>query len=432
MEPFSFLHCADIHLDSPLQGLPIRDDANTNKHARNVRDASRIAFQEMISKAINERVSFVILAGDVFDGSRIDTKTGFFFVEQLQKLKAANIHTYLVWGNHDAECLFAKKLALDNECVHVFPSDKATSIQLDELENVVIHGQSYPTRDVTENLASQYPDPRKGAFNIGVLHCNVGNFSGHESYAPCSLNQLKNHGYQYWALGHVHSYEVLSESTGGYVVYPGNLQGRHIRETGPKGAVIVHVENNIVRNLEFVDCSCVHWYQLTTQVDERFKTVDELLDLVAAEIVDVSDYPNTQVVRVTLQGSTSLHEELHFTDDIGEVNLLDSLEFRVRSEKSNVFIERVDLRTQPLHDNLLASIDETELMELFRLLGDADIQSAAPELQKEIKKFRDAIPNEVLRNSQDPTLSLLRQEDYAALLNQSSASLGTLLNREDD
>ena len=90
------------------------------------------------------------------------------------------------------------------------------------------------------------------------------------------------------------------------------------------------------------------------------------------------------------------------------------------------------MRTQPLHDNLLTSIDETELMELFRLLGDADIQSAAPELQKEIKKFRDAIPNEVLRNSQDPTLSLLRQEDYAALLTQSSASLGTLLNREDD
>lgn len=432
MESFSFLHCADIHLDSPLQGLPIRDDANTNKHARNVRDATRIAFQEMISKAINERVSFVILAGDVFDGSRIDTKTGFFFVEQLQKLKAANIHTYLVWGNHDAECLFAKKLALDNEYVHVFPSDEATSIQLDDLENVVIHGQSYPTRDVTENLASQYPDPHKGAFNIGVLHCNVGNVSEHESYAPCSLNQLKNHGYQYWALGHVHSHDVLSDSTGGYVVYPGNLQGRHIRETGPKGAVIVHVENNIVRNLEFVDCSCVHWYQLTIQVNERFKTIDELMDLVAAEIVHVSEYPNTQVVRITLQGSTSLHEELHYTDDIGEVNLLDALELRVRSEKSNVFVERVELRTQPLHDNLLDSIDETELTELFRLLGDADIQSAAPELQKEIKKFRDAIPNEVLRNSQDPTLSLLREEDYVALLNQSAATLGTLLNREDD
>ena len=133
-----------------------------------------------------------------------------------------------------------------------------------------------------------------------------------------------------------------------------------------------------------------------------------------------------------MQGSTSLHEELHFTEDIGEVNLVDSLEFRVRSLKSNVFIERVDLRTLPLHDNLLAAMDETELTELFRLLGDADIQSAAPDLQKELKKFRDAIPNEVLRNSQDPTLNMLRDEDYVALLNQSLATLGTLLNREDD
>lgn len=432
MKPFSFLHCADLHLDCPLQGLPIRDDVNASTFVRNVRDATRIAFQNMISQAIAEQVSFVILAGDIFDGSRIDTKTGFFFVEHLRKLKEADIHVYLVWGNHDAECLFAKELALDEEFVHVFPSDEPTSIQVEGLPNVVIHGQSYPTRDVTENLASHYPDPHKGKFNIGVLHCNVGNVSEHESYAPCSLNQLKNHGYQYWALGHVHSHEVLSDSSGGYVVYPGNLQGRHVRETGPKGAVIVHVENNIVQSLEFVDCSCVHWYQLTTQVDERFNTVEEVLDLVATEITNVSDYPNTQVVRVTLQGSTVLHEELHFTDDIGEVNLVDSLEFRVRSKKSNVFIERVDLRTQQLHDNLLASIDETELSELFRLLGDADIESAAPDLQKELKKFRDAIPNEVLRSSQDPTLSLLRDEDYVALLTQSTATLGTLLNREDD
>ena len=432
MEPFSFLHCADIHLDSPLKGLPIRDDVNANKHARNVQDATRIAFQEMIARAIAKQVSFVILAGDIFDGSRIDTKTGFFFIEQLRKLKEADIHVYLVWGNHDAECLFARELALDNEFVHVFPSDEPASIQDASLPNVVIHGQSYPTRDVTDNLASKYPAPHKGAFNIGVLHCNVGNVSEHESYAPCTLNQLKNHGYQYWALGHVHSHEVLSDSSDSYVVYPGNLQGRHVRETGPKGAVIVQVENNIVRNLDFVDCSCVHWYQLTAEADERFKTVDELLDHVAAEITDVSEYPNTQVVRITLRGNTALHEELHFTEDIGEVNLVDSLEFRVRSEKSNVFIERVDLRTQPLHDNLLASMGDTEISELFRLLGDDDVQSAAPELQKELKKFRDAIPNEVLRVSQDPTLSLLRDEDYVALLTQSSASLGTLLNREDD
>ena len=432
MEPFSFLHCADIHLDSPLQGLPIRDDATTSKHAQNVRDATRIAFQNMIAEAISNGVSFVILAGDVFDGSRIDTKTGFFFVEQLRKLREADIHVYLVWGNHDAECLFAKELALDNEFVHVFPSEEASSIQVEGLPNVVIHGQSYPTRDVKENLAAKYPAPHKDAFNIGVLHCNVGNVSEHESYAPCSLNQLKNHGYQYWALGHVHSHEVLSDSSSVHVVYPGNLQGRHIRETGSKGAILVHVENNIVQNLRFVDCSCVHWYHLTTQADERFNTVDEFLDQVAAEISEVSEYANTQVVRVTLQGSTALHEDLHFMEDIGEVNLVDSLEFRVRSEKSNVFIERVDLRTQPLHDNLLASMDDTELSELFRLLGDVDIQSAAPDLQKELKKFRDAIPNEVLRSSQDPTLSLLRDEDYVGLLTQSSRTLGTLLSREDD
>lgn len=386
----------------------------------------------MIAKAIDERVTFVVLAGDIFDGSRIDTKTGFFFVDQLRILKEANIHVYIGWGNHDAECTFAKKLPLDSEFIHVFPSENPISISAVGLERVALHGQSYPTRDVSENLAASYPEPIEGAFNIGVLHCNVGNIAEHETYAPCSLNQLVNQGYQYWALGHVHSHNVLHQSSDSCVVYPGNLQGRHIRETGPKGGVIVHVKNNMVGGLEFVDLSCVRWHHLEIGVDDRFDDVDKLLDHVAEEIKNVSEYSDTQVVRVTLLGNTSLHQELHYIDDTGELDFVDALTFRIRTEKSNVFIERVDLRTRELNNDLLASMDESELSDLFQHLRDTDVESTGVLLQEELKKFRDAIPNEVLSKSQDPTLTMLRNGDYTAILKQSTASLGTFLNREDD
>ena len=186
----------------------------------------------LVGLAIEEQVDFLIFAGDLYDGDWRDYNTGLFFAKQMGRLKKKGIPVYLLHGNHDAESQITRRLELPDN-VHVFGTRKPETFALDELK-VALHGQSFRQRDITENLVPDYPAPVSGAFNIGVLHTGLGGMGGHENYAPCAMEDLINKGYNYWALGHVHKASVLHKKP--HVVFPGNLQGRHARETGAKGA----------------------------------------------------------------------------------------------------------------------------------------------------------------------------------------------------
>lgn len=235
MTSFRFFHSADIHLDSPLRGLAGQEG---NAVAR-VRTATREALHTLVGLAIEEKVDFLIIAGDLYDGDWRDYKTGLFFAAQMGRLNKEGIPVYLLHGNHDAESQITRRLELPDN-VHVFGTRKPETYVLDELQ-VALHGQSFRQRDITDNLVPDYPAPVSGTFNIGVLHTGLGGMGGHENYAPCAIEDLTNKGYDYWALGHVHQAGVLSEKP--HVVFPGNLQGRHARETGAKGASLVTVED---------------------------------------------------------------------------------------------------------------------------------------------------------------------------------------------
>ena len=249
---FKFLHAADLHLDSPLQGLA----AKSAGLAERIEDASRRALDQLVDTAVTEGCRFVVLAGDIFDGELRNIKTGLYFVSRMRRLSEAGIAVFIVLGNHDAANGFLDKLKFAED-VHVFSKRKAESIRLSDV-GAVIHGRSFPQEDVRENLARNYPAAEPGLFNIGVLHTACqGSEAYHAPYAPCSLEELVNHGYDYWALGHVHASAVLSERP--YVAYPGNLQGRHIRETGPKGAFLVTVEDKEVVDLEHRALDVCRW-----------------------------------------------------------------------------------------------------------------------------------------------------------------------------
>ena len=234
MTSFRFLHAADIHLDSPLIGL-----ANVEgRVAERIRTAPRAAFEALVERAIEDDVDFLVIAGDLYDGTWRDYKTGLFFAEQMGRLNQARIPVYVLHGNHDAESQITKPLVLPDN-VSVFGTRKAETFRIDEL-NVALHGQSFREKAVIDNLVPDYPAPVDGAFNIGVLHTALGGMGDHANYAPCSVPELVAKGYDYWALGHVHQGQVLNERP--HVVFPGNLQGRHVRETGPKGACLVTVD----------------------------------------------------------------------------------------------------------------------------------------------------------------------------------------------
>ncbi|MGC4069448.1 MAG: DNA repair exonuclease [Polyangiaceae bacterium] len=258
-----FIHAADIHLDSPLTGLTAYGDAPLDA----LRSATRRAFEALVDRALEERIDFMIIAGDLFDGSWKDYNTGLFFVAQMARLKQGNVRVILLYGNHDAECdlTAGARLRFPNN-VSVFPADKAESFRLDDL-NVVLHGRSFWQREVTENLVRTYPDPVPGWFNVGVMHTALGGREGHASYAPCSLDDLRLKGYQYWALGHVHDAEVVCETP--HVVFPGSLQGRHVRELGPHGAFLVDVDGAKVKRLTRIAADVLRWQTVELESRER-------------------------------------------------------------------------------------------------------------------------------------------------------------------
>ena len=246
-----FIHAADLHLDSRLDGLQRYEGAPVDR----IRSACRRALENLVELAIGEGVDFLLLAGDIYDGDWSDYNTGLYFIKQMVRLNDAGIRIFMISGNHDAANRMTRALRLPPN-VTMLSTEKPESRRLEDL-GVVIHGQGFATGAVTEDLSKNYPPALGGYFNIGLLHTCIEGAEGHDRYAPCTLSGLKNKGYDYWALGHIHKRWVVS--TDPYVVYSGNIQGRHIRETGPKGCYLGTLMDNRLTGLEFRRLDVVRW-----------------------------------------------------------------------------------------------------------------------------------------------------------------------------
>ncbi|MFM1987542.1 MAG: hypothetical protein RJA99_499 [Pseudomonadota bacterium] len=259
MTTLRFLHCSDLHLDSPLDGL----ERYPGAPVESLRGATRAALENLVQLAIDRRVAFVVIAGDLFDGDWRDVNTGLFFNAQMLRLGRHGIRVYVKRGNHDAASEITRALtAPDN--VFEFPAGRAHTFRIDDL-GVALHGRSFADRAVPEDLAAGYPAPVAGCFNIGVLHTSLGGYAAHDRYAPTTLDTLRARGYDYWALGHVHAREVL-QAAGPRIVYCGNLQGRHAGETGPKGCELVEVVAGEAR-AEPVELDVLRWSVIALPID---------------------------------------------------------------------------------------------------------------------------------------------------------------------
>lgn len=368
MSSFSFLHAADLHLDSPLLGLTGRSP----DFAARVEDASRTALDALVALAIDEDCRFVVLAGDVFDGDLRNIKAGLFFVSRMRRLQDAGIPVFIILGNHDAENRFMAKLEFSKN-VHLFAHRKAETRTVEGLD-VAIHGQSFAQRDVVENLARDYPSPMSGVFNIGMLHTAlIGHEGEHAAYAPCSLEQLKNHGYDYWALGHIHDRQTLSTTP--HVVYPGNLQGRSSRETGAKGATVVRVIDGAVAGLEHRTLDAVRWANETVDLSAAADLRGSLEAVRQAMEQALSDADGRPLaLRLRLVGTTPLHGELA----LKRASFREEVETLAAGMGGDVWLEKLSLGTKPpaaadnvvdptvagqLKSEILALVaDEAELM----------------------------------------------------------------------
>ena len=415
MTSFRFIHTADIHLDSPLRGLAGQEGSA----AERIRAAPREAFDTLVGQAIREKVDFVVIAGDLYDGNWRDYRTGLFFVRQMGRLAAEGIPVFLLYGNHDAESQITRRLVLPAN-VQTFSSRLPETFALEEL-GVRLHGQSFPRRDVTDNLVPGYPQPVHGMFNIGVLHTALGGMGDHADYAPCALNDLVNKGYDYWALGHVHQGRVLNERP--HVVFPGNLQGRHIRETGPKSAYLVTVDDGEVAELSPVHADVVRWAHLPVSVDGCTQ-INEVVDCVRTTIenaVENDSDGRLLACRIELTGSGEIHGTLLASR---EKILAEVRGAALGLGEEAAWIERVVIATQAAVEPGTLRGREDALGELQRMLeaagGDEDLHER---LKADIGRLVNGLPHEVRVESEDAALKAAINGEYTGLVGEMSGYL---------
>ena len=380
---FRFVHAADLHIDSPLASLGVKDPAVAARFAR----ANRAAVEALIKKTIASEAAFLIIAGDIFDGDWKDVSTGLFFSRALGELHRAGVPTYIVKGNHDAESVMSRSLTYP-DTTFVFSSNKAET-KTSEALRVALHGRSFAARGVPDDFVASYPARREGWLNIGVLHTALDGARGHEAYAPCAVEDLRRFGYDYWALGHIHAAEIVSRDP--WIVFPGNLQGRSVRETGAKGAMRVTVEDGRVVDVEPLFLDAARWAHETVDVSACSDESDTL-PLISAALMRAQDEAGGRplAVRVTLTGTSPAHARFiaHRETIEGEAR---ALGFQISGD---CWVERIKIATEA-SPRATAPVAEPDALDIEGLLSAA---AADPEFAAAVAQIMASVAEKLPRD----------------------------------
>jgi exonuclease SbcD len=306
---FCFVHAADLHLDTPFEGVR----AGSADVAEALADASLAALDALVALALDRCAAFVLVAGDIYDGPERGIRAQLRFHRGVCRLAEAGIPVFVAHGNHDPVDTGWSAIRSWPPGVVIFPAGEVLEheVRLGGETLAFVQGVSYPRRDVRESLVPLFHPPARSALSVGVLHCNVGAVSEHADYSPCTVDDLHATGIGYWALGHVHGHAVLSGGDGApWVVYPGNTQGRslHSGERGPKGAVVVEVRDGTVTGVEHVALDAVRFGQVNLSIGE-VADVAEACELLAeaGERELAASGGRSLVLRAVLSGRGPAH-----------------------------------------------------------------------------------------------------------------------------
>lgn len=374
--PFSFVHTADIHLDSPLRSLALRDA----DLAELIGDATRLAFERTIDLCLDERVDALMIAGDLYDGDQTSMKTALFLSGQLRKLSEAGIGVFIVRGNHDAQSRITRELVLP-EAVTVFRG-RAGTVELQRGRTampVAVHGISFARPHAPENLVPRFGKPVSGAFNIGLLHTSLGGAAGHDDYAPCSVGDLAGTGFDYWCLGHVHKREVHHRQP--FIVMPGMPQGRDIGEAGPKSVTLVRVADDGAVECQPHPTSVAQFERVSVDLagvpDRRIaaERIGIALERACAEAV--SDH---LVTRLELRGATELAWRLRRDPELARAEAEDRARMLGRT-----WIEKIEMAVSAPADPGIGPIGEIKETVRGRIAPSNSFRHSAREAVEEIR-----------------------------------------------
>jgi DNA repair exonuclease SbcCD nuclease subunit len=339
MKPFSFIHTADLHLDSPFTGLRQVDGAVASL----IKDATFRAFDKVVDLALGHKVDFLLVAGDVYDASDRSLRAQLKFADGLKKLALAGIRSFVCHGNHDPLDGWAATLRWP-EGVHIFgPELESVPLSLGGEDIAVVHGISYPKSQIDEDFGKGFQRQGPYPFQIGLFHCSMGSDPAHETYAPRTMDELVSADLDYWALGHVHTYRVLKDGHP-FIAYPGNTQGLHIREPGPRGCLLVRVDGQGTVNASFEPTDAVRWFSKNIQISDLETEADliEALERTCDEIHHEAE-GRPAIGRITIVGRGALHPVLRKQQVVGD--LTERLRETGLELAPPLWIERIKVQT---------------------------------------------------------------------------------------
>jgi exonuclease SbcD len=382
MEPLRFVHAADLHLDSPFRGIGNASAALKER----LQAATLGALRRVVDHTIESKADFLIIAGDIYDSKDRNLRALVSFRKEMERLAERNIPAFIVHGNHDPLNGWGSGFQLPPN-VMTFGGHTDTEPFIRRGREVAhITGVSYVRERVTDNLASSFKPVDGTPYSIAVLHANVGHQTGHADYAPAAVADLKDAGFNYWALGHVHTRSVLA-SEPAMIVYPGNTQGRNPRETGPRGCYQVDVDSFGRAHLEFIDTSVARWVHCELSIS-TLGSMDQLVDLMLDKArTEAAAFDGPTVVRCTIRGNGVLHRDLQ----------RDAMHEELAEVLASVTVpESVRIATGPELDLDALARTETMVSDFLRLteraLSDEDMRQRLAESLGPLFKRKDMPP----------------------------------------
>jgi DNA repair protein SbcD/Mre11 len=419
MSSFTFVHAADIHLDTPFTGLRRMPEA----FRESIRGSTFLAFDRLIAVCIEEKADFLLIAGDVYDAADRSLRAQLYFREGMRRLASHGVRVYVIHGNHDPDDGKQAKVSWPDN-VHFFKANEVSHVPFckDGKELARIYGISYPRARVEENYAALFKRA-DSHYSIALLHTNVDGSGLHANYAPCTKQDLIASGFDYWALGHVHTRSILYEQP--YIVYPGNIQGRSVVETGERGCYIAEVHEGQT-NLSFRPLDAIRWEEEALKIGED-SSEQHLIETIEAkrQQIRLEAQGRPVILRLQVQGTSSIYRLL--TDNAYIYQLLQALNEEEDGRQDFVYLSSLENRTlRPnngialeLGDDLLGDLlrQGAEIAEDSSRLDEFSHRALADVLEhyqlKKYVQFTESERQDIMRRAGELAVTLLRPEGDA-------------------
>ncbi|MFC4024531.1 exonuclease SbcCD subunit D [Oceanobacillus longus] len=397
----SFIHAADLHLDSPFKGLINAPD----NVFREIRESTFQALDHLIDAAIERKVDFVLIVGDLFDNEKQSLKAQIRLRKAFERLQQYKINVYLSYGNHDFINGNIHPVTY-SENVFIFPNEKVSQFTFESggQKMAQIYGFSYENRAVVERKVEEYNISSEAIpFHIAMLHGSILSNTEHDVYAPFQLNDMGKKDFDYWALGHIHKREILRQSPP--IVYPGNIQGRNRKETDEKGCYHVILDEQ-GSELSFIPLQAIQFKALTIDVS-ACEQIHELEKHILKTLID-TDYP--QLLDVTLKSDQIRLKEWENEKRIEDVIELVNESIVVKQNWSFIFRVSVDVNQQISDEE--AAKGNHFIGELTRHFEKVSIHSYTKELfqHKQARKYLNRLSDEEEMEIKEEAKQLLINE----------------------